>query len=156
MADPERRVEHGRSERLRADAAAVRERVFVEEQGVPPDLEWDDHDADALHVVAYDGDRPVGAARLRRYGARPRTGKVERVAVLAAERGRGWGRRLMEAIHRIARERGFERLRLHAQTRVVGFYDALGYERTGEGGFVEAGIPHVAMVRSVDPDGSTA
>ena len=124
------------------DALAVRFEVFVEEQGVPEDLEVDDHEDESLQFVAYDGDEnPVGAARLREYedGA----GKVERVAVLDARRGEGWGDALMDALEDAARER-FSELYLHAQLPAAGFYDRRGYDREGEE-FEEAGIPHVAM-----------
>lgn len=134
----------------RRDAFDVREAVFVVEQGISADLEYDEHDdpdADARHFVAYDDGRPVGAARLRTY--EPGVGKVERVAVRSDVRGEGWGRRLMTAVREVAKDSGHDRLRLHAQVRVSGFYDALGYE-TVDGPFEEAGIPHVAMVLELD------
>ena len=140
-----------------ADALAVRRTVFVDEQGVPPDLEtdaFDDPDA-ATHFVAYDGDAAVGAARLRPYegeetddGEPPMRAKVERVAVRAERRGEGWGARLMDAVEAEARRSGFEGLVLHAQTPVEGFYRARGY-RTVDEEFEEAGIPHVEMVRTL-------
>lgn len=143
------------------DALAVRFAVFVEEQGVPEDLEVDEHEDDALHFVAYDdaqsergegtqdecGDdserdaEPVGAARLREY--EPGVGKVERVAVLDERRGEGWGGALMDAVEDAARQH-FGELYLHAQVSAAGFYDARGYEREGDE-FEEGGIPHVAM-----------
>lgn len=133
-----------------ADAIAVRETVFVEEQGVPEELEHDDHDEYADHFVAYaaDSGEPIGAARLREYeaGGEHETdiGKVERVAVLESRRGEGWGKRLMYEVETRARERGFDELLLHAQTPVEGFYLDLDYETTSEE-FEEAGIPHVEM-----------
>ena len=139
-----------------ADALAVRRTVFVDEQGVPPDLEtdaFDDPDA-ATHVVAYDGDTAVGAARLRTYEGEmaieesPTRAKVERVAVLAERRGEGWGARLMDAVEAEARRAGFDRLVLHAQTPVEDFYRARGYRTVGEE-FEEAGIPHVEMTREL-------
>jgi predicted GNAT family N-acyltransferase len=142
----EQRIERGRASSLRADARAVRDAVFVAEQGIDPALEYDGHDAAALHVVGYVGDEPVATARLRS----PSTdvGKVERVAVRASHRGEGWGRRVMAAVHEAARAAGHDRLRLHAQTRVRGFYESLGYEAVGDV-FQEAGTPHVAMVRDL-------
>lgn len=143
-----------------ADALAVRRAVFVDEQDVPPDLEADGFDelGGATHFVAYDGDRAVGAARLRPSDSRraadaadageDERAKVERVAVRSTERGEGWGARLMDAVEAEARDRGFDRLVLHAQTAVEGFYAARGYERVGEE-FEEAGIPHVEMVREL-------
>ncbi len=133
----------------RADAFAVRERVFVDEQGVPMELERDDHDDDdaTVHFVAYAADgAAVGAARLRRVGEA--TGKVERVAVDADRRGEGWGRRLMAAVEDAADDRGLTDLTMHAQSDVVEFYRRLGYEAEGEE-FEEAGIPHRTMRKSL-------
>lgn len=132
----------------RADALAVRERVFVEEQDVPMDRERDGRDDEAVHLVAYDGDSPVGAARLRDYGDHDgdRVGKLERVAVLPERRGEGLGTRLTREAERVAREEGFDRLRLDAQTHATGFYERLGYEAVGEV-FPDAGIPHRSMVK---------
>lgn len=133
----------------REDAFAVRRAVFVDEQGVDEELEWDEHDepdADATHFVAYDDGEVVGAARLRE--AAPGVGKVERVVVAEARRGEDWGKRVMETVEQTARAEGFERITLHAQTRVEGFYESLGYESVGEE-FVEADIPHVEMRKSL-------
>lgn len=130
------------------DALAVRQEVFIREQGVPPALELDEHDQTALHFVAYAGRRPIGAARLRPYDSD--TGKVERVAVLADWRGKGVGRLLMAVVEREAAARGFVRLRLNAQTHAEPFYRKLGYE-TVSAVFEEAGIPHVTMVKTLNP-----
>lgn len=130
------------------DALAVREAVFIREQGVPPELELDEHDQTALHFVAYAGGRAIGAARLRPYDND--TGKVERVAVLSAWRGKGVGRLLMAAVEQEAAARGFVRLRLNAQTHAEPFYRKLGYETVSEV-FEEAGIPHVTMVKTLAP-----
>lgn len=143
----------------RDGAFAVRRSVFVDEQGVAAEVEYDEYDgpeANATHFVAYADGVAVGAARLRPANPDPDsapddgpTGKVERVAVAADRRGTGWGRRVMDAVEARAREAGFERLTLHAQTRVRGFYDRLGYEAYGAE-FEEAGIPHVAMDKELD------
>jgi predicted GNAT family N-acyltransferase len=137
-------VERATDAEARADGFAVRRTVFVEEQGVDEDLEYDEHDdpdADAVHFVAYDGGDPVGAARLRTADG---VAKAERVAVLRDRRGEGWGRRLMDAVEAAARERGLETIRLHAQTGAEAFYHRLGYETTSDV-FLEADIPHVEM-----------
>jgi len=141
------------------DALAVRYRVFVDEQGVDPDLEVDDHEEGATHFVAYEDGQPVGVARLRAYDPGEYEGpasveyekpvaKVERMAVLRAHRKQGIGRAILESVEERARERGFDRARLHAQIRSSGFYETLGYERVGEA-FEEAGIPHVAMEKAL-------
>jgi len=141
-------VARGRSDSERADALAVRERVFVEEQDVPVDRERDGRDDEAVHLVAYDGDRAVGAARLRDYGTEEgaRVGKLERVAVLPERRGEGLGTRLTREAEQVARQEGFDRLRLDAQTHATGFYERLAYEAVG-GEFLDAGIPHRSMVK---------
>ncbi|MGQ3411680.1 GNAT family N-acetyltransferase [Natrinema sp. LN54] len=135
------------TERGREDAFAVRQAVFVDEQGVDEDVEYDEHDETAVHFVAYDGDEPVGAARLREYA--DGVGKVERVAVLESRREAGVGRALMASLEERADARGFTELKLHSQTRAADFYRRLGYERRGEG-FEEAGIPHVEMRKALE------
>jgi predicted GNAT family N-acyltransferase len=131
-----------------ADAHAVRRAVFVEEQGVPAELELDGLDERASQFVAYDsGGRPVGTARLRTPKAKQ--GKPERVAVRDSHRGEGLGERLMAAVEAAAREQGCDRLVLHAQTTVEAFYEQLGYE-TASGVFEEAGIPHVRMEKELE------
>ena len=147
----------------RDDAFSVRRSVFVDEQGVDEDIEYDEHDeagAAAVHFVAYDDGEPIGAARLRptdRTGHRTddaggdRTAKVERVAVAADRRGSGWGRRVMRAVESYARDDGFRWIALHAQTPVRAFYERLGYKAYGEE-FEEAGIPHIAMAKQLDAD----
>lgn len=123
------------------DAMAVRIEVFVDEQGVPEEIERDAYESESEHFVAYADDTPVGTTRLRESAG---AAKIERVAVRPAYRGAGWGERLMRAAEHRARERGFEEARLHAQTRVEAFYAALGYRVVGDE-FDEAGIAHVEM-----------
>ncbi|MFQ3319433.1 MAG: putative GNAT family N-acyltransferase [Natronomonas sp.] len=138
-----RRVE---SETELEDALTVRRAVFIEEQGVPEHRELDGKDETATNFVAYDGDQPVGAARLREYD--DAAGKVERVAVLEARRGEGLGREIMDAVEAAAKAAGCEAVVLHAQVPVVEFYDRLGYEVMSEE-FEDAGIPHREMRKSL-------
>jgi predicted GNAT family N-acyltransferase len=137
------------------DGLSVRYSVFVDEQGVDPDIEVDDHEEESTHFVAYEEGDPVGVARLRaydpgRYEDAPATeqdgsvAKIERMAVLRSHRGRGVGRAILKRVEGHAREQGYDRARLHAQVRSTGFYENLGYKRVGEE-FEEAGIPHVVM-----------
>ncbi|SDD04580.1 GNAT family N-acetyltransferase [Natrinema hispanicum] len=135
------------SEVKREDAFAVRHTVFVEEQDVDEELEYDTHDETATHFVAYDGDEPIGAARLREY--EDDIGKVERVAVRTSRRNAGIGRALMERLEKQAEAIGFDTLTLHSQTQAADFYRTLGYERRGAE-FEEAGIPHVEMRKSLE------
>ncbi|RMH66811.1 MAG: GNAT family N-acetyltransferase [Bacteroidetes bacterium] len=128
-------------------ARMIRQRVFVEEQACPPEEEWDAYDETSRHVVAWQGAEPVGTARWRavRYDGRP-AAKLERFAVLPAYRGRGYGRRLVEWVMEDARRAGFTTFVLHAQAHLEGFYRSLGFDALDER-FMEAGIPHVRMVR---------
>ena len=139
----ERVVEVGYGSPGHADAVDVRRTVFVEGQGVPPSMEVDEYEPDCRHFVAYDGTEAVGAARLRPLDG---AAKVERVAVVGSRRGDGWGDSLMDAVEEAARDAGVDRLVLHAQTPVEGFYERRGYRTTSDV-FEEAGIPHVEMER---------
>ncbi len=132
-------------ESARSELLAVRKAVFVVEQGVPEDLEIDEHDAVSVHFLARSGEgSPVGTARLLS------SGRIGRVAVLAEWRRSGVGRALMEAAIAAAQARGMERLVLHAQVHSIPFYESLGFVAHGET-FEEAGIPHRHMARHLAP-----
>lgn len=123
------------SESLRA----VRETVFVLEQGVPPELELDEYDTDALHVLAEDNDgRPIGTGRLLS------DGHIGRLAVLADWRGHRVGHALLETLIEAAIQRGHTEVLLNAQIRAIDFYRRVGFETCGVS-FMEAGIPHREM-----------
>ncbi|MFF2553753.1 GNAT family N-acetyltransferase [Nocardia sp. NPDC058058] len=124
-----------------ADAYAIRMKVFVAEQGVPPELELDELDAVADHFLARLDGQPMGAGRLL---VRENIGLLGRLAVLAESRGTGSGVALVRAIEERARERGLAAIELHSQTHAQGFYERLGYETYGEIGD-DAGIPHIWM-----------
>lgn len=122
-----------------ADLRTVREQVFVQEQGVPLSLEWDEHDPTCHHVLARDAQgRPIGTGRLtpdRRIG---------RMAVLEAWRGHGVGEALLQALLERARALGWAEVSLHAQASAIGFYARAGFLPEGER-FEEAGIEHQSM-----------
>lgn len=133
------RVDEGDWKTLAAAARPVREEVFVREQGVPLDMEWDEFDADSRHVVAFDAaDEAIGTGRLLD------DGHIGRMAVLPAWRGRGVGRALLERLLEAAAAAGQHELVLHAQIQAAGFYRRFGFVAVGEE-FIEAGIPHVRM-----------
>ncbi|MCU7811997.1 MAG: GNAT family N-acetyltransferase [Candidatus Thiodiazotropha sp. (ex Notomyrtea botanica)] len=118
----------------------VREPVFVEEQGVPMEMEWDDDDLTAYHLLALDREqRPIGTARLLS------SGQIGRMAVLPEWRGRGIGRALLDRILAQAETNGITKLFLHAQTDAEVFYAKAGFTDVGKT-FYEADIPHRKMV----------
>lgn len=132
-----------------AAALAIREVVFIEEQQVPAEIERDDEDPTAYHVLALVDGHAIGTGRLveRREppeGETGRWGHIGRMAVLVAHRKQGIGRRILEALEAEARARGLDGLVLHAQVYAHGFYRAMGYEDWGTI-FEEAGIPHIQM-----------
>ncbi|MFJ6407350.1 GNAT family N-acetyltransferase [Streptomyces hydrogenans] len=135
---------------------AVRRAVFVEEQGVPRELEYDAYDSTAVHVLAVRADGvPLGTGRLLhgadatgRTGADASVGSLGRLAVTGDARGLGVGAALVRAIEDAARGRGLAAVDLHAQTHALGFYERLGYVAYG-GEFPDAGMPHRAMRRAL-------
>lgn len=128
-----------------AEVMALRHAVFCDEQGVPPELEHDAEDATALHVVAVDDGRVVGTCRVLGAGPSVRLG---RMAVAREHRGRGLGAALLAAAHALAADRGAREVAIHAQTSAFGFWERAGYVPDGPE-FEEAGIPHVAMRRTL-------
>jgi predicted GNAT family N-acyltransferase len=126
-----------------ATCQRLRRTVFIEEQGVSEADEVDGLDGSAIHLLAFDGDVPVGTARLLVKGA---TGKIGRVCVLRQARGTGLGAALIRAAldqFRAMPEIG--RVTLGAQSHATGFYAALGFQVVGDE-FIDAGIPHREMV----------
>lgn len=122
----------------------VRETVFIDEQRVPRELEFDERDPLCRHVLVFDGDLAVATGRLDiAYG-----GKVGRVAVVATHRRAGVGTAVMEHLHAIAREVRLPHVWCHAQLSAVPFYERLGYVSSGPT-FEEAGIEHVRMEYAV-------
>ena len=117
--------------------------VFVEEQGVRPSLEVDEHDrGGAVHaLVSIDG-VPCGAGRF--IFEQPGVAKIQRMAVIDDARGRGAGRALLDFLEGEARRRGARSFTLWAQTQAKQFYEKAGYSALGPI-FDDAGIPHVRM-----------
>lgn len=131
------------------DAAAIRairEQVFVREQGVPAELEWDDLDAACAHLLAYDMQgKPVGTARMQA------DGHIGRMAVLPEWRGRGVGSALLLMLIDLAATHGLDEVFLDAQVAAADFYYRHGFIASGEE-FAAAGIPHLRMARfTTDP-----
>ena len=124
---------------------ALRHEVFVIEQAVAAELERDELDAGAIHLVALEGDDVVGTLRIVR---NERSARVGRMAVHATARKRGVGSRLMQAAEALALQIGIKEIVLHAQLTAKEFYRRLGYREEG-GLFEEAGIAHVMMRKSL-------
>ena len=123
-------------------AHALRLQVFVEEQGVPVELEVDDLDATAFHAIAtLDG---VVVATGRLLTDTPGHGLIGRMAVAESHRRQGIGAGILALLEAEASARGMTRITLHAQSYVKEFYAGRGYEEEGEP-FMEAGIQHVLM-----------
>ena len=126
-------------------ARPVREIVFVVEQKVPLELEWDEWDERSDHALALDSSgSPIGTARLLP------DGRIGRMAVVKEWRKRGVGGALLLALLERARGRSMTRSVLHAQTHAAGFYRRFGFSERGEE-FLEAGIPHVEMTLELFP-----
>lgn len=142
--EPVTQLQTGPWSDLQADAAPLRTAVFVEEQGVPVEMEWDADDATALHAVSCNR-LGVVVATGRLLASDHGVAHIGRMAVTRLLRGGGFGRELLETLVAAARSRGDREVRLHAQRSAEGFYRRLGFVPQGET-FEEAGIPHVAMV----------
>ena len=122
--------------------------VFIEEQDCPIDEEFDDQDepgSTAIHIVGCASNEPVAAARIR---CLPGIAKLERLSIRKAWRGGGAGHQLLEYMLQVASEAGYGRYKLNAQAHLTGFYEKHGFVAEGPV-FVEAGIDHRLMVRSV-------
>lgn len=120
-------------------ARAVRDDVFIREQNIPVELEWDEMDSVSLHAVAYDGaGQAIGTGRLLP------DGHVGRMAVTSAMRGAGAGSAILTVLMQAAKERGDKLVVLSAQMRAESFYVRHGFIREGDE-FMEAGIPHIQM-----------
>ena len=125
----------------------IRDEVFVVEQACPPEEEWDEHDATSRHFIGYLDGCPVATARWRTTAYRgERVAKLERFAVRESSRGQGLGRELIQFVIQDAESEGYAVLFLHAQAHLEPLYTDFGFESISEQ-FVEAGIPHVAMIR---------
>ena len=136
-------VKTGAWDALGADAGRLRSEVFVREQRIPAELEWDDADANCLHAVAYNRlGQPVATGRL--LPPEGGVGRIGRMAVHQVLRGGGVGAQVLRTLAAAAHRRGDRSLLLHAQRTAEPFYRRLGFTAQGEP-FEEAGIPHVEM-----------
>jgi predicted GNAT family N-acyltransferase len=128
---------------------ALRQEVFVGEQQVPSDLEWDGQDDQARHFALKSDGKIIATCRVRRIGS---AAKIERVAVQKDCRGRGIGRTLMKYVLQVLKGAGnIELLKLSSQVSAIPFYEKLGFKARGHE-YIDAGMPHYDMVREIEHD----
>ena len=132
------RVQSGHWDKLEQDAKFIRKQVFIIEQNIPEEEEWDDQDMISDHFVVYDQDQPIATARLLQNNS------VGRVAVLKAYRGQGIGSMIMLEIIRQAHQQDRKFLQLSSQVHAISFYEKLGFSIQGDA-YDECGIPHIKM-----------
>lgn len=132
-------IRKGAWDDLASDAKLIRTEVFIQEQNIAENEEWDVEDEKSLHFVMYDQNQAIATARLLENNS------IGRVAVLKNYRGQGIGQQLMQHIIAVAiiEHRNF--LKLSAQVHAIGFYENLGFQVQGES-YLDCGIPHVDML----------
>ena len=134
-------------------ACQIRQAVFVEEQGVPLEDEFDGFDIlneHAEHILVYYNEQPVGTGRVRWVDG---FGKLERICILEPYCKFGLGKVIINTLEEIAKEKGTAEVKLHGQTQAEGFYKKLGYE-TSSSIFMEDGIPHILMIKQLSTKSS--
>ena len=136
------KIMSGSWDELAQDARVIREAVFIQEQQIAPEDEWDAEDTISTHFVAYLQDHPVATARLLKNHS------IGRVAVLQSARGTGIGQNIMQAVIDQAKTEQREFLKLSSQVHAIGFYQNLGFDVQGEE-YLDCGIPHIDMYLSL-------
>lgn len=121
-----------------ADLIPIRQQVFVEEQEVDPDFEWDEIDSSAVHLLIKVDQLPVACARVIQYK------KIGRMAVLKTWRGKGLGMAILESAIEVCKNHGTKSIFLTAQTHAIDFYKRAGFVEIS-GVYQDANIPHVDM-----------
>lgn len=138
-------VKIAKENKEQGDAFRIRETVFVQEQKVPPEEELDQFDKTATHFVGYEDGIPIAASRLRFIDD---SGKLERICVLKPHRLKSYGKQIIKAMEEEILNNDYSQAKLNAQTHATTFYEQLGYEIISEE-FIDAGIPHVTMVKNL-------
>ena len=132
------------------DAFLVRQEVFILEQGVPAELELDEFDASAAHVLVYQDAHCIGTGRLVNLSAKQ--AQIGRMAVLTKFRGKGIGKQILRKLVDLAASQGVREIILHSQVSAIPFYEKLGFQAQGDA-YDEAGIPHRNMMLTLaNPD----
>lgn len=127
------------------DVMYIRQKVFVEEQNVIIDEEFDGKDAQANHVVLYVDGKAVSSCR---YFLIDDYYKIGRLATLVEYRGKGYGKMILDFVEEFAQKNEVEKLKLGAQLRVAPFYEKLGFEAYGDI-YYDANIKHINMVKKI-------
>ncbi len=141
------RIQVGTWQELERDSAAVRTEVFVKEQGIAREDEWDEADKSAVHAVVYNRmNMPLATGRL--LVAAPGVSKIGRMAAKRVLRGSHFGKQVLDALTNAAKDRGDHEVLLHAQQSAAGFYEKSGFKVRGEP-FDEVGITHIEMFKSL-------
>lgn len=136
--NPELKIVSGSWKDLGVYAKVIREAVFIQEQYIAAEDEWDAEDAVAVHFIVFQQDQAIATARLLTNNS------VGRIAVLKSHRGLRIGQRLMQAVIDYARAEQRELVKLSSQVHAIGFYQALGFEAQGEE-YLDCSIPHIDM-----------
>ena len=124
----------------------IRKEVFVKEQGVPLEDEFDTFDEigeECKHILVYYNELPVGTGRIRFVDG---AGKLERICILKDYRTYGLGKVIIQTLEEIARSKKATKVKLHGQTQAEGFYKKLDYQ-TSSNVFMEDSIPHILMTK---------
>jgi hypothetical protein len=130
-------------EHAKAHAAPIREQVFINEQQVPEQDEWDQEDATSTHLIVFNDKQAIATARLTQ------AGKIGRMAVLKAFRQQGIGTQMLIRLINEAKQQEFKHIVLWSQTHALSFYQKQGFEAYGDE-FLDAGIPHLKMRLNLD------
>lgn len=126
-------------------AFEIRKKVFVEEQKVSIEEEFDKYETSCEHILAFNTNQAIATARLR---VVDNIAKLERICVLPLYRKEGIGKKLIKALEEIALNKQLKKAKLHAQTKAQSFYEKLGYKVVDKP-FVEAGIEHILMIKEL-------
>lgn len=138
MKMPSLKITHGTWEELQQAAKMIREQVFIQEQNIAAEDEWDEQDEIAVHFVVYEQDQAIATARLLQNHS------IGRVAVLKSHRGLGVGKVLMQAVIAHAQQQQHPFLVLSSQVHAQAFYQTLGFMQEG-GEYLDCGIQHIHM-----------
>jgi len=126
----------------------IRKKVFIKEQGVDVDDEFDKYDtlaSNSEHILVYYQNKAVGTGRLKIIDD---TAKLERICVLKEYREYGLGKSIVKKLEEIAKNKGAKKAKLHGQTQARKFYEKSGYNKSSEE-FMEDGIPHYLMIKKL-------